>query len=107
VPHSSTSQNTTTLLHCFPNRVPWNPWVGQDIVWGSVRNHRTNIQVFKTLQKIITILPNSTRILSSNWPYWCKELPVYFVFVFMGSGSSGYKKLFYSFLHGKSLGNTA
>jgi len=44
--HGNASRNTKTLPRCFPNRVPWNPRFGQDTVRGSVRNHRTNIQVF-------------------------------------------------------------
>jgi len=58
-------------------------------------------------KKIINILQNITRVLSSNWLYWCKKLPVYLGFVFIGSSSSGYENLFYGFFHGKSLGNTA
>jgi hypothetical protein len=85
----STSQNTTTLLQCFPNRVPWNPQVGQDIVRGSVRNHRTSTQVFwntarnykytpkyhKNFFKQLAILVQTAACL--YWPYWCKQLPVY------------------------------
>jgi hypothetical protein len=47
-----------------------------------------------------------------NWQYWSNlraltnvSLCLFcFVLVFMGRDSSGYKKLFYGFIHGKQLG---
>jgi hypothetical protein len=44
--HGRTWQNTVTLLQCFPNGVPRNPTVGQNIIRGSMRNHGINIQLF-------------------------------------------------------------
>lgn len=43
------------------------------------------------------MLQNVTRMLSSNWPYRSNQLPGYFVFDFIGSGSSGYKNYFTDF----------